>query len=93
MATSTSKLTHSIRLAPSSLHSAQDEGSLVLKIADMGISKVASEKTLQTVTNASAGTPLYMPCELLNDVEDQGGKVTKEVSERSERALRKTASF
>ncbi|GMI52866.1 hypothetical protein ScalyP_jg8261 [Parmales sp. scaly parma] len=56
----------------------QDEGSLVLKIADMGISKVASEKTLQTVTNASAGTPLYMPSELLNDVEDQGGKVTKE---------------
>ncbi|GMI60624.1 hypothetical protein ScalyP_jg8182 [Parmales sp. scaly parma] len=55
-----------------------DNGGLVLKIADMGISKVASEKTLQTVTNASAGTPTYMPCELLNDVEDQGGKVTKE---------------
>jgi len=71
-----------------------DNGGLVLKIADMGISKVASEKTLQTVTNASAGTPTYMPFELLDDEEeDQGGKATKEVSERSERALRKTASF
>ncbi|GMI52874.1 hypothetical protein ScalyP_jg8263 [Parmales sp. scaly parma] len=64
----------------------QDEGSLVLKIADMGISKVASEKTLQTVTNASAGTPTYMPCELLEpdevdgedeQEEDKGGKLTK----------------
>jgi len=58
----------------------------VLKIADMGISKVASEKTLQTVTNASAGTPTYMPCELLEpdevdgedeEEEDKGGKLTK----------------
>ena len=57
---------------------------LVIKVADMGISKVHnSEKTMQTVTTIAAGTPNYMPAEAFDEQENNengttGKSMTKE---------------